>query len=273
MSAVSGQTLTERQKREKEYYDNYAKTFAPESKRVDMAPVLGPLNGSERRPWNSYWQVYELAVLGAFPGARLLDFGSGPGENALRFAKAGYVVEGFDISDENVKIANKLFELSRAQGNFVVSGAESLPYEDNSFDMVAGIDILHHVDIPLALRECKRVLKKGGKAIFREPVESPLLDGIRNTKPVLALAPKDVSFERHITEDERKLNWKDDAEIAEVFPKIRKHHFCLFSRFDKFYRKGSDPRPSALERFDHALLKTVPAMSFLAGAVVYELEK
>lgn len=273
MSAVSEQTLTERQKREKEYYDNYAKTFAPESRRVDMAPVLGPLNGTERRPWNSYWKVYELAVLSSFSGARLLDFGSGPGENALRFSKAGYEVEGFDISEENVKISNKLFELHGALGHFVVSGAESLPYEDNSFDVVAGIDILHHVDIPLALRECRRVLKKGGKAIFREPIESPLLDGIRNTKPVLALAPKDVSFERHITEDERKLNRKDEEEIAKVFPKIRKHYFCLFSRFDKFYRQGSDPRPSALERFDRFLFRAAPAVASLAGSVVYELEK
>lgn len=273
MRAVLGNSMTERQRREKEYYDNYAKKFALEGKKIDLSPVLGPVSGGERRPWNSYWRLYELASLAGRPGDRLLDFGSGPGENALRFASAGYDVEGFDISGENVKVARKLFALNDVKGVFEVSGAESLPYEDESFDVIAGIDILHHVDIPLALRECARVLKKGGKAFFREPVESPFLDRVRNTKAVLALAPKDASFERHITEDERKLNRLDEEEIFKVFPKHRKESFCVLSRLDKFFREGAHPRPSLLERVDHFLLKTLPGVSRFAGAAVYELEK
>lgn len=265
--------LTERQQREKEYYNQFAASFNPEKDEVDLAPVLGPLSGEEFRPWNSYWAVYQMAHENFKEGAKMLDFGSGPGENALRFAKLGYDVSGFDISDANVEISKKLFSKRGEKGDFIVSSAESLPYEDESFDVIIGIDILHHVDIPQSLNEIHRILKTGGKAIFREPVEVPFLDWIRNTRPVLAFAPKEVSFERHITEDERKLNFKDEEVLSRVFPKMKKRHFSLFSRFDKFYREGSDPSASFLERLDYWLIKNVPVLGLLGGTVIYELEK
>lgn len=265
--------LDDRQKRERDYYNQYAKSYDVANIQVDFAPVRGPLDGVERRPWNSYWAIYESAVDHCHPGARLLDFGSGPGENALRLSKIGYQIDGFDISEENVSISNELFRRHGEKGAFQVSGAEKLPYSSESFDMIVGIDILHHVDIPRAIKECHRVLKKGGKAIFREPVEAPLLDWIRNTKPILKLAPKETSFERHITEDERKLNNEDDLIIRSIFPKTVKKHYSLFSRFDKFYRAGSDPRPSFTEKLDYVLMKYLPFMKSFAGAVIYELEK
>lgn len=263
------QTLTERQKRERRFYDRYAAYFNPAAKEVDFAPV----EGRERRPWNSYWYLYQKAAEDFKPGARLLDFGSGPGENALRFSRLGFEVCGFDISETNARLANELFSGRGAKGEFVVSGAESLPYPDESFDVVAGIDILHHVDIPASLRECRRVLKKGGKAYFREPVESAFWDWLRNTRPVLAFAPKSASLENHITEDERKLTEADEEVLKEVFPNSRRKHFCVFSRFDKLFRKGSDPAPSFLERVDMALTGLFPGAAGMAGAAVYELEK
>ena len=154
-----------------------------------------------------------------------------------------------------------------------MSFAETLPYENESFDIIVGIDILHHVDIEKSIQECYRVLKTGGKAFFREPVDVGLLDRIRETKLVKFFAPKKTSFELHITEDERKLNKNDERIISQAFPKMRKHYYFLFARFDKFYRKGSDPRPSILEKLDYALFKVFPFIKYLGGTVIYELEK
>ena len=43
-----------------------------------------------------------------------------------------------------------------------VADAESLPYPDDSFDLVVGHAVLHHIpDVELALREVLRVLKSG----------------------------------------------------------------------------------------------------------------
>jgi len=267
-------TLTERQKREKEYYNQYASLNNPINDNIDLSPITSPMKGIEKRPWNSYWAIYEFAINNYTNNDdRLLDFGSGPGDNAYRFSHIGYHVEGFDISDKNVEIATELFKINNRSANFQVCFAESLPYADESFDIIVGIDILHHVDIEKSLIECKRVLKENSKAFFREPVDVPLLDRIRETKIVQLFAPKSVSFERHITEDERKLNSIDDQIIKSIFPKTKKHYYFLFARFDKFYRKGSDPKVSILEKLDYYLLKTFPFLNNLCGTVIYELEK
>lgn len=266
--------LSERQKREQEYYNQYAQSF--DAKReIDMSPIHGPMKKIERRPWNSYWATYELAIDSFQPGQKLLDFGSGPGENALRFSEIGYDVEGFDISQANVEVANKLFEANQRKdkGNFQVSPAEVLPYEDNSFEMIVGVDILHHVDIPKAVVECHRVLKEGGQAIFREPLEVPFLDWIRNTKLVKLFAPTEASFELHITEDERKLNSIDVEILRNTFPKMEMRRFLFLSRFDKFFRDGEDPKPSFLEKIDHLLMTYIPGVKYLGGVVIFILKK
>lgn len=265
--------LTERQRREREYYDTYAKYNSPSSNSIDMSPVYALTEGGEKRPWNSYWAIYEFAWNHYSEGKALLDFGSGPGENALRFATIGYRVEGFDISEENVRIANKLFENKDCFGSFRCATAESLPYKDESFELIFGVDILHHVDIPKAMAECHRLLRPGGKAFFREPVDAPLFDWLRNTRIVRAVFPKDVSLENHITEDERKLDSSDEEVMESKFSNIKKHHYLLFARFDKFYREGADPNPSNLEKLDYFLIKRLPLLKKFCGVVIYELTK
>src|SRR4029077_17906297 len=48
-----------------------------------------------------------------------------------------------------------------------VADAEGIPYEDNTFDLVVGHAVLHHIpDVELSLREVVRVLKPGGRFVF-----------------------------------------------------------------------------------------------------------
>ena len=48
-----------------------------------------------------------------------------------------------------------------------VADAESIPYDDATFDLVVGHAVLHHIpDVELALREVLRVLKPGGRFVF-----------------------------------------------------------------------------------------------------------
>lgn len=61
-----------------------------------------------------------------------------------------------------------LTNLSTAQGV-----AESLPFENESFDIVISRYSAHHwYDVGKALREVKRVLKPGGRAIFMDVVSA-----------------------------------------------------------------------------------------------------
>lgn len=271
--------LTERQIREKNYYEKFAQNFNPNAN-VDLSPVIGPLTNQERRPWNSYWRTYEMSV--DFYSTKynqtpvtLLDFGCGPGDNALRFSHIGYKVTGFDICEQNVKNCKTLFSLNETieESSFIVSPAEEIALPDDSFDIVVGIDILHHVDIPKAMKEIKRVLRPNGIAIFREPIEVPLIDKMRNTKLFLHFFPNTPSFEHHITADERKLNYTDLKMIKKEFPDLIIERSLVLSRFDKFFRKFGDRKPSFLEKLDYKINKFFPLWQHLGGAAVIIIKK
>jgi 2-polyprenyl-3-methyl-5-hydroxy-6-metoxy-1,4-benzoquinol methylase len=271
--------LSERQLREKKYYEQYANMFDT-NQTIDFSPIEGPLFEKERRPWNSYWRTYELAVDTYIQKKEtgklsLLDFGCGPGDNSLRFNRIGYNVTGFDISETNVANCKKLFEKNNvtSPNSFFVSTAEDIKLPANSFDIVVGIDILHHVDIKKAMREIKKLLKPDGIAVFREPVEVSFLDWIRNTKLIKALVPNSVSLEHHITEDERKLNYRDFSDIQNIFPAMKIERTLILSRLDRFIRNEKSQGPSILERIDFILMKFIPGFSLLGGGAVIILKK
>jgi 2-polyprenyl-3-methyl-5-hydroxy-6-metoxy-1,4-benzoquinol methylase len=262
--------LTERQQRERAFYEEYSRLTASEEVSFD------PITGGERRPWNSYWYVYELAIENfKATGQKLLDFGCGPGKHSLRYAKIGYDVYGFDISPSNVAIAEHLaekYDLKR-RTHFSVNSAEALDYPADFFDVVIGIDILHHVDIKDALKECMRVLKPGGLIIFHEPVEVPLFDRLRKTRLIRKFVPTEASFDRHITEDERKLTPSDLAEIKSYGSSAQARRFLLTARLDRFIRDGNDPGASSLEKADHKIFKLLPFTKVFGGVIVLTMAK
>jgi ubiquinone/menaquinone biosynthesis C-methylase UbiE len=104
------------------------------------------------------------------------------------FYKAGFKVSGIDISPDLLRKAQaRTGENSNVK--LVVADIDSLPYEDNTFDAVVGICVLHHLDVKTALKEIMRVLKKGGIIIFSEPnMMNPQLMIQKNIKPIKKLA-------------------------------------------------------------------------------------
>ncbi|MGQ0760407.1 MAG: class I SAM-dependent methyltransferase [Acidobacteriota bacterium] len=264
-------SLTDRQLREREYYEEYSRFNAP--KEVCFDPVIG----TERRPWNPYWFLCETVAAKLGSGDRkLLDFGCGPGIYSLIFAKAGFHVSGFDISPNNIAIAERLaaeYGLSK-QAHFKIGAGERLDFDDNTFDVVVGIDILHHVDIKHSVTECLRVLKPGGCAIFKEPIEVPIFDPWRDSAFGRWLLPKDRSLERHITEDERKLTNQDLQTICRLGARMTVKRFRLFSRLDAFSKNlATNGQASPIEKFDERVFQLLPFMKTFGGDIVITLEK
>lgn len=96
--------------------------------------------------------------------ARILDVGCGTGANLQMLANYG-VAEGVDISPEAL-------EFCRARGlsKVKLGPAEALPFEDASFDLVTGLDVVEHLDDDVAgLSEMRRVLRPGGRAVLFVP--------------------------------------------------------------------------------------------------------
>jgi len=257
--------LTRRQQREIDFYRRYAPKQRVEE--VDFAPV----EGKQSRPWNAYWAVYEFARRRfVSPQQRLLDFGCGIGVAALRMARLGYTVDGFDISNDNLAVARALAERHGLAGRcrFRAMTAEQLAYPDNHFEVIIGIDILHHIDIPAAIAEAHRVLKPGGAAIFKEHVEVPIFDPLRNSTLGMRIAPKDCSLEHHITEDERKLNRTDLDVIGRTFSRVETRRFTLLSRLDRVLAPDADAMRGRLQRIDRRLMQWCPPLRAFAGTAL-----
>jgi len=104
-----------------------------------------------------------------WPYPRSLELGCGTGFFTLNLKLAGVLDEGHvtDLSPGMVEVAQRN---ARSLGFDVagrVADAERLPYDDDSFDLVIGHAVLHHIpDVELALREVLRVLKPGGRFVF-----------------------------------------------------------------------------------------------------------
>lgn len=110
-----------------------------------------------------------------WPYQRSLEIGCGTGFFTLNLHQAGVMEEAAvtDISAGMVKVAQRNAKGLGFEVDGRVADAESIPYDDNSFDLVIGHAVLHHIpDVEQALRECLRVLRPGGRFVFcGEPTE------------------------------------------------------------------------------------------------------
>ena len=114
----------------------------------------------EYAPWMPRLMEFEK-----FRGARLLEVGCGMGTDLLQFARGGARCTGVDLTPRSVEITRHRFRLYGADGNFMISDGEHLPFRDDSFDVVYSNGVLHHTpDTAGAIREVHRVLRSGGIA-------------------------------------------------------------------------------------------------------------
>lgn len=261
--------LTDRQAREREEYDRRAQS----EWRTDAD--LDHYSQSRFGPWNPYWCIWDF-ICSNFPDrSKLLSYGCGRGEEALRYANRGYQVSGFDISEELVRNARELAERHGLadRASFSVQAAESLDYQDDFFDAVVGENILHHINLPRAVSEMRRVLRPGGAAIFKDSLATPIRDAFRNAKPATWILPKGTKdltrgLKYTPTEDERPLNRRDLALLREAFGNLEVRRFRVFATLATL--TGNRP---FWERVDHSLFRIAPLLRRFGDHVVLIMRK
>ena len=99
-----------------------------------------------------------------------LEIGSGTGYFSLNLMQQG-TIGALTATDISPGMLEQLAETAAALGlenvTTVVTEAETLPFEDESFDLVLGHAVLHHIpDLDRAFAEFKRVLRPGGRIVF-----------------------------------------------------------------------------------------------------------
>jgi SAM-dependent methyltransferase len=110
-------------------------------------------------------------------GRRVLDVGSGSGAKSLLYSQVGAAaVVGLEISQHNVtRAVERLRELARSDPaagrvQMVQGDATRMPFPPANFDLIVSIHAFEHIEPPdLALAECARVLRAGGRAYLRFP--------------------------------------------------------------------------------------------------------
>jgi 2-polyprenyl-3-methyl-5-hydroxy-6-metoxy-1,4-benzoquinol methylase len=118
------------------------------------------------------YQVYapwfdDIVRFDEWAGKDVLEIGVGLGSDHFRFAAAGARMTAVDLSTEHLRHTRRHLAAENLTSHATRGDAETLPFRDQSFDLVYAFGVLHHTpDIMSAVHEVHRVLRPGGTAII-----------------------------------------------------------------------------------------------------------
>ena len=99
-------------------------------------------------------------------------------ESVSLFERGAASVTAIDVSERELGRARLAMDAEGYGDRFhgVVADAHRTPFEDASFELIVGGSVLHHLELPVALGEIRRILRPGGRAVFDEPLaHNPLI--------------------------------------------------------------------------------------------------
>lgn len=156
----------------------------------------GRLWGARARDWAevqegqcaaAYHAVLDHARVGS--GTNHLDVGCGAGMAAQLSGARGAKVAGIDAAKHLLDIAHERVP----SGDFRQCDLETLPFDDNTFDLVTGFNSFQYAGDPTqALREAGRVAKPGGMIVIMtwgEPAGMEAAALVAALKPLLPAPP------------------------------------------------------------------------------------
>jgi ubiquinone/menaquinone biosynthesis C-methylase UbiE len=193
------------------------------------------------------------------PGAEILDYACGNGEDTRDMAKLGAKkVTGIDISDVSVENGKKLAKEEGLEDKteFLVADCEETGFEDNSFDLMNEYGCFHHLDLNIALPELARIMKPSGSMITAETLgHNPIISWYRNSTPELR-TPYEAE---HILKKEHYVLMK------KYFNKVEIKHYHLFTLAAVPFRNMFffNPLLAILELLDAIFLK-IPGIRWQA---------
>ena len=208
--------------------------------------------------------AYMLDRMGDLSDKRVIDLGCGPGDFSIFVARQGAQVEAVDVAPSALEITRQRAEVNGVAGHVHthLMPAERLDFPDASFDWVLGFGVLHHVDLNILGPEVRRVLRPGGRALFREPLgTNPLLKFAREFLPY-----QDKYHSRH----ERPLTYADIATLGRFFAETHVREFYLCSSLSRLLGGESSAVFRTCFALDELLLEYLPFLRSWCRYVVVE---
>jgi 2-polyprenyl-3-methyl-5-hydroxy-6-metoxy-1,4-benzoquinol methylase len=258
----------ERWKEEARFFDELARNVDESTLTIDPLALQRYSRAVLRNRFN---KEFRFRLLGQLMGKRLLDIGCGDGLNAVMFAKMGAHVTGLDVSSGAIQLARRRAEVNGVseRTTFICAPVENADLAPDSFDIVWGDAILHHVlaELELVLQHVARWCKPSGLILFSEPVN--LANALRRLRSV-------IPIHTDATPDERPLVRAELDLVNRYIPDLRLRHYGLFGRLDPFiltnfnYERSSMSRKvivNGIDLADYALL-SLPLVKRLGGVCV-----
>jgi len=129
-------------------------------------------NSEQHRGWRIYDRAPDWLVKYGFPNILddVLEIGCGYGEWMIPLAPMVGSVSGCDIHPAPIAVAQEKFKQHGAINcRAVVNDGLTLPYDDGVFSLVYSISVFQHLPRAIVagyIRETRRVLRPGGRALF-----------------------------------------------------------------------------------------------------------
>lgn len=149
-------------------------------------------------------------------GRTILDYGCGRGEMSMKYLRHGAdKVAAIDISEvyvEDLRQQAKAAGIAPGRCDFRAMDAHQLDFPDQSFDLVVGYGILHHLDPEVAFAEIHRVLKPNGRVLLQEPLaDNPLLKIFRSKTPDARTEDEAPFTQAQVNHLQKHQGWKAES--------------------------------------------------------------
>ena len=203
-------------------------------RKPQTAEINGRLWGKRAHDWAYIQEEMVLPVykavydhIGLTAGISHLDIGCGSGMAAQVASERGANISGLDAAENLLAIARTRVP----NGEFYLGEMESLPFPDNSFDLVTGFNSFQYAGNPgAALAEAKRVARHGADVVivtWGEPKGMGAAALITAIKPLLPAPPPGTPGPFALSEEAALREFAASADLSptEVFDVVAPWHY------------------------------------------------
>lgn len=163
---------------------------------------------------NKYTQNSWFDMLNLKHNLNILEVGCGGGSlcNIIKQNFPTCKVTGIDLDSGHIAFAKNTAKKLGVDVNYYVADINSLPFDDNTFDLVFSHTVIEHLPIDIFLKEQARVLKKDGQLVSLNVESKAQLEKVSIADNDKIIKLKDKLFSKQITENKNLGKYNSDIE-------------------------------------------------------------